>query len=104
MAFPDLLATADRAVLDHLGGTVRYAPGVGVAVDVVGLFDAAYVRAEAGEAGAVSSGPAVFLRLEDLPSDPGTDDPTITVGDVSYKVSEPKKDGLGGVLLLLHRI
>lgn len=103
MAFPALLALADRATLQHLGGVVRYTPGTGAAVDVRGVFDAAYVKVDAGHAGVSSSGPAVFLRLEDLPSDPEDDAPGITVDGVGYVVREVQKDGLGGVLLHLHR-
>lgn len=101
MAWPTLLAAADRAALGILGGPVRYAPANGQPVDVVGIFDAAYVRAEVGDVAMVSSGPAVFLMLADLPSDPEVDTPTITVGGVQYRVREPRKDGQGGVLLLL---
>lgn len=105
MAFPALLAVADRAVRQHLGGAVVYtagaAAGGGVAT-VDGVFDSVYVRQVAGQPGVVSTGPAVFLRLEDLPSDPETDQPTITVDGRSYSVREPHKDGIGGVLLLLH--
>ena len=79
MGWPALLAAADRAALQHLGGAVRYAPTAGAPVDVEGIFDATFVRADAGQAGVVTSGPAVFLRLADLPSDPETDDPAITI-------------------------
>lgn len=103
MGWPALLAAADRAALQHLGGAVRYAPTAGTPVDVEGIFDAAFVRADAGQAGVVTSGPAVFLRLADLPSDPETDDPAITIAGVTYRVHEPRKDGQGGVLLLLHQ-
>ncbi len=110
MAFSDLLAVADRACLTHLGRTVRYEPNIGVAVDVTGVFDAEYVRVDAGQAGLESSGPAVFLRLEDLKDangvplpDPDDDEPTITVAGVAYRVRERQKDGQGGIRLLLHR-
>lgn len=103
MAFPALLAVADRAVRQHLGGAVRYTSSAGQAVDVVGVFDSAYVRQVAGEPGVTSCRPAVFLRLEDLPTDPASDQPTITVDGVNYSVAEPQKDGMGGVLLFLHR-
>lgn len=113
MAFPDLLAAADRAALTHLGGPVRYAPtalaGESFA-DVLGIFDAAYIRVDAGQAGVSSCGPAVFLRLADLVAgdgtqfDPETDEvPTVTVNGISYRAREVQKDGMGGVLLLLHR-
>jgi hypothetical protein len=103
MDFAALVAQMDRAVLG-LGGTVRYAPRFGEAVDVTGVFDAAYVRADAGQAGVSSSTPAVFLRLDDLPADPADDEPKITVGGVTYAVSEVRKDSQGGVVLFLHRV
>lgn len=104
MAFSDLLAAADRIVLSHLGGTVRYQPQVGVAVDVTGIFDQAYQLATPGSGGpgVESSRPAVFLLLSDLPTDPDQDEPTITVDGVSYTVRERQKDGRGGVVLLLQ--
>lgn len=104
MAFAAHIAAADRAVLQHLGedGLIRYAPKVGAAVEVRGVFNASYVQVSAGQAGVVSSGPAVFFRLSDLPIDPAEDDPTITVAGVAYRVREPQADGQGGVLLLLH--
>lgn len=104
MAWPSLLAVADRAVLTHLGDAVRYAPSAGAPVDVRGVFSAAYIRSEVEGAAVVSSGPAVFLRLEDLPTDPELDTPTITVNGKSYTVLEPKKDGEGGVLLMLNEV
>lgn len=105
MAFPDLLAAADRAALQHLGGPVRYTPSPinGDAVDVTGIFDAAAVHQDVGQAGLVSQGPQVFLRLADLPVDPEDDDPTVVVAGNEYRVREVQKDGQGGVLLLLHR-
>jgi hypothetical protein len=104
MAWDALLQRADKAVRQQLGGTVTYTPGVGGAVTVTGIFDAAYVRAEAGRPGVSSSGPAVFLRLADLPSDPETDEAaTVTVGGTTYRVAEPQKDGQGGVLLQLFK-
>lgn len=104
MGFSELLATADRAVRDMLGDAVTYAPSSGAPVVVRGIFDAAYVRAEVGEAGLSTSSPAVFLRLEELPSDPDVDEPLLTVGGVTYRPHECEKDGQGGVRVLLHRI
>jgi hypothetical protein len=103
MSFPGFLAAADRAVQKHLGGRVLYRTRYGAEVEVPGVFDAAYVKAAAGELGVESSSPAVFLLLEDLPRDPEDDDPRITVDGVGYVVAERQKDGMGGVLLLLHR-
>lgn len=105
MGFPALIAAADRAVLNHLGGTVRYAPSVGPAVDVEGVFDASYLKATAGIAGVSGAGPAVFLLLADLPTDPEDDpSPTITVDGQAYKIREVEKDSHGGVVILLHKV
>lgn len=104
MDFAAHLASADAAVVGHLGAEVTYTPGVGDAVPVTGIFDAAHEQVDAGQPGVTSSGPAVFLRLSDLPSDPETDtDATVTVDGVLYRPWEPAKDGQGGVLLRLHR-
>lgn len=103
MRFADLLSKADRVVQDRLGDAVRYAPRVGEPVDVQGVFDDVDVNAAVMGAAVMSSGPQVFLMLADLPTDPeGEDDPTITVKGTDYKVRDVKKDGQGGVLLLLR--
>jgi hypothetical protein len=104
VGFAELLAAVDVTALDILGGGVTYTPTGGPAADVEGIFDAAYVRVEAGEAGMSSVGPALFCRSEDLPSDPDTDlTATVTVGGVVYRVREAQPDGLGGLRLYLHR-
>jgi hypothetical protein len=102
VGFTDLLENADRAVRQVLGSAITYTPGVGSPVTVQGVFDAAYVRADAGQAGVSTASPAVFLRLSELPTDPREDSPTVTVGGVDYSVHEVEPDGLGGVRLLLH--
>lgn len=104
MAFADLLTVADRAVRGILGGAVVYAPGTGAPVTVQGVFDAAYLRVDLGSAGVSSVGPAVFLRLEDLSSNPETDSACrVTVAGVTYLAHTVEPDGLGGVRLLLTR-
>jgi hypothetical protein len=105
MSFAAHMPVMDRAVLQDLGGAVHYAPSVGAAVDVQGVFDQAYIKVDAGgQAGVSSCGPAVFLMLADLPStpDPVDDEPVITIAGVEYVVSEAQPDGLGGVLFHLH--
>lgn len=105
MGFSDLLAGADSVVRAKLGDAVTYTPGTGAPVTVNGVFDSAYVLAESGRGGVATSGPAVFLSLADLPSDPTKDlAARVTVNGVTYKPREPKPDGLGGVLLLLHEV
>ena len=104
MAFVDSLALGDRTVRQALGEAITYTPGVGAAVSVQGIFDAAYTRVDLGQPGVSSVGPAVYLALADLPSDPTTDSGArITRAGVGYTPHEVKPDGLGGVLILLHR-
>lgn len=101
--FAGLLAMVDRPLLGNLGGTVTYSPAVGAPVDVVGIFDQQYQRIDLGTAGVSSTGPAVFLTLADLPSNPDTDTAaTVTIAGVTYLFHEVQPDGLGGVVLLLH--
>lgn len=104
MAFADLITAADRAVQHHLGGVVvSYQPDVGVAVEVTGIFDEAYILAKGdAEAGVEAAGPAVFFRLEDLPVDPEDDEPLLRIGGREYRVIERRPDGLGGILLPLR--
>ncbi len=105
MGFADLLTVGDRSVRQLLGGSITYTPGVGAAVVVDGIFDAAYVKVELGEPGVSSQGPAAWLTLTDLPSDPEVDeDATVTVAGVTYKPHTVQPDGQGTVLLLLHRV
>lgn len=106
MGFRELQGIADLAVRQQLGDTVTYSPGSrGLSSVVVsGVFDAAYQFVDAGNAGVSSSGPAVFLTLSDLPSDPSDDhDATVTFQTVVYEIRESQPDGLGGCLLLLHK-
>lgn len=105
--FDELVRAADRAAQAALGGvSVTYAPEVGSPVEVTGIFDAQYVLAKGGlaEAGVETLGPAVFLRLEDLPVDPEDDEPTLTIGGVDYRVTERRPDGMGGIVLALRRL
>jgi hypothetical protein len=103
MGFSDLLAVADGRVRSILGESVVYTPGDGDPETVTGVFDAAYQVVGPDKTQVSSSGPAVFLTLADLPSDPSVDlDATVTIAGTTYRVREPRPDGLGAVLLLLH--
>jgi hypothetical protein len=102
MSFADLVAAADRAAQAHLGGIdVVYQPAAGDPVTVKGIFDDAYVLTDHGETGTELLGPAVFLRLEDLPIHPEQDDPILTIEGRDYRVRARQDDGLGGIRLLL---
>lgn len=97
------MAPADLAVRQMLGGPVTYTPGSGAPAVVQGVFDSAYVKVDAGQAGVMSTSPAVFLTLADLPSNPSDDTvATVTVGGTVYEIWEARPDGMGTVLLLLH--
>jgi len=106
MAFEDLVARADRAAQVHLGGTpVVYQPASGPAVTVTGLFDEQGVAVDtAGEGDVELLGPSVWLRLEDLPTDPKVDNPRLTIKGKTYKVKARMPDGTGGIRLGLHRV
>lgn len=111
-----LLAQVDAAVLaSPLAEGVTYTSGAGAAVTPRGIFDAVYTKVDAGEVGVSSAGPAVFLRLSELSSDPQTDlDATVTVytrdatgaviSSQVHSIREVQPDGQGGVVLLLHEV
>lgn len=103
MGFAELLAVGDGKARALLGRTVTYTPAAGAAVDVDGIFDAAYVKADLGQPGVSTSGPAVTLALSDLPDVP-TADSRVTVGGVVYAPWEIQPDGMGLTVLHLHEV
>jgi hypothetical protein len=105
MSFDALILAADRAAQALLGGVVvSYKPAISPAVNVTGIFDAQYVLAKgSAEAGVEATGPAVFFRFSDLPVDPESDDPILTINGLTYSVTERRPDGLGGIVLVLRR-
>lgn len=103
MGFADLVAAADRAVLANLGGVeVVYTPVFGSPVTVTGVFD------EDTFGGPDLSGPAVFVRLEDLPEDPMTQGATVTISGTVYTIRavEPYTQAAsqGGIRLWLVEV
>lgn len=104
MAWSDVVQEMDAAVVAAFGEpAITYTTGQGLTAPLPGVFHAAYVRVEAGEAGIASTSPAVFCRTRDLPVDPNDDDPTITVRGVAYRVIEIKPDGQGGTWLVVQQ-
>jgi hypothetical protein len=105
VSFDAQVSRLDAAVLAAFSTPTTYQRSGGSPVPIAGIFDAAYVRVEVGEAGVQSVGPAVFYRLQDLPADPETEtvNPVITINGVQYEPTEVQKDGVGGVRLLLHK-
>lgn len=103
MSFATLIASTDRACQTHLGGVaVSYAPAVGDAVEVVGMFDENYLLVERGNSGVEQVVPSVSLRLEDLPVHPDQDTPTLTILGVAYTVKGRETDGEPGGSIRLH--
>lgn len=105
MAFSDLVAATDRVVQSDLGGaSVVYAPTVGVAVTVVGMFDDNYTPTSGAQSKYGNNVPSVVLRLEDLPEDPRTARPTITISGQTYTTRGQEMDGVeGGSIRLFLR-
>jgi hypothetical protein len=106
MSFDELVLLVDRAAQGLLGdGMVTYQPEFGAPVDVPGIFDKQYVLAQGDPlAGVETIGPAVFFRIDDLPTDPEEDDPTIVIGSDRYRVVERRPDGMGGIVLALRLV
>jgi len=106
MVFSDLVAAADRVAFASLGGeTVTYAPAVGSPVPVTGIYDSNFVLVKGTANAGVEAGvPAIFFRISDLPVDPLTDTPTITIRGNDYRVIERDPDDMGGIVLTLRLI
>lgn len=118
MGFAELVEAADRAAMTLLGGElVTYTPGAGALplllpaplglqpLDVTGIFDSKFVlsKGDDTQAGVEVQVPAVFFRLDDLPTDPEVDDPILTIRGSTYRVIERMPDGLGGIVLVVRR-
>lgn len=104
--FADLIEEVDRVAIATFGDEVAivYTAQTGEFATVTGIFDESYVLAKgSAEAGVETLGPAVFLRISDLPVDPLTDKPTITINGLDYKVTERRPDGIGGIMLAVRK-
>lgn len=102
MTWAALIAGVDARVVDTFRDDAIYTPAVGDPVPVRCVFDRAYLlAADVGGPGVSTTAPAAFVRLEDLPGDPPPYG-DLQVRGVDYRVTEPKPDGQGGVLLVLQ--
>lgn len=102
--FRDAVAAMDKAIVRDLGDqNTTYITERGEEIQVPGIFDARHQLVDAGEAGVSSTAPAVFYRLQDLPVDPSDEEPTVIVDGATYKTVDVKKDGLGGVWIVLQK-
>lgn len=111
--FAERVAAMDRAAMELLGGVpVIYQPEIGAPVSVtpsgqplLGIFDEQFVLAKGSiEAGTEALGPAVFMRLEDLPVEPELDKSTLIIGGRLYKGRERHRDGFGGIVFELRGV
>lgn len=105
MSFSDLLADTDDATLTHLAGAevVVYRDGAGNETTVRAIFEAKHQTSSLGESGISDCAPSLFLRLEDLPTNPREDlDALFLVDDRAYSARDVQRDGQGAALILLH--
>lgn len=103
----DLIAGMDSLAIAALGGgeAATYTSGDLISATVTGIFDAYYQNPGEGEMGAAMHTPAFFTTLAQLTSDPAADaDAVLEIDGVAYSVREPKPDGQGAVLLMLHKV
>lgn len=107
MSFGELLGSLDARVFERLSGgeSIAYRTSALRMTSIRGIFDAVYQPLGGGELQVMSSGPAVFVRLEDLPTDPREDrGARVIVDGTHYQIREVQPDGRGGALLLLHEV
>lgn len=96
----------DKRTRDRLGGiAIIYRPAASEEFPVVGIFDENYILVTGDPpAGVETIGPAIFLRLDELPVDPENDEPILVIGGAEYDVIECKPDGIGGIVLRLRKV
>jgi len=104
--FNSLLARADDQVLNILQGgeLIRFLPRNDAPVLVRGIFDKAFEVISDGEAGLMSFQPAIFIRVEDLGAQPIEEDDRFEVDGALFEVREVKRDGKGGIMILMHTL
>jgi hypothetical protein len=102
-------SAADRAQFvsaNDFGRSFRYLPGVGPEISVTGIFDAAYLLLEAGQAGVSGTAPTLLCcssDLDALPAGKACEDDRVIDGLVQYRVVDVQPDGTGMSLLILER-
>lgn len=112
MRFADHLEGLDRAVFTQLGGAVQYVPRVGAGdltpIQVTGVFDLES-QDPRGDPQVAAVGPILFVAASDLVTAAGETfeasvGDEVIAGSTTYRVREPRPDGLGGVLLHLQAV
>lgn len=102
MAWPELAALADAAVLGTYAETVTHTPAGGAPLSRRGVFDAE--ASQLGTVGGVeveSQGPELFIRLSEWTPEPARDD-AVTVRGTAYVVRTVRPDGQGGARVPLR--
>jgi len=104
-AYAAQMAKVDRAALILFGEPIVYQPQVGLPVPVTGIYDEMGAVALGGApAGVEVLDPTVFLLLADLPVDPELDEPTLLIRGRTYRPTERRPDGIGGIVLELRLV
>ncbi len=89
------------------GEPVRYSPAEGVAFDILGVFDPAYLEQAPIDmldgSAVVNTQPMLGVQLSAFPVQPA-EDHVLTIGRTgqSYQVRKVEADGHGGAMLLLN--
>jgi hypothetical protein len=86
------------------GETVSYTPKGHAPVSIPGIFSDAFVSVDPGSGVAVTStGPAVGIKLADLPQALTNKGDKCVIRGTSYTVFDVQKDGQGGATLILKK-
>lgn len=103
--WPGLMDAALDTCLEVFGQRVRYCPGDDHGVEIgAAIFDDQGLEITATEAGVISSGPWLAVKLADLPGDPDAEGVEIEIGEDRYEVKETLRDGQGGARLKLRKL
>lgn len=101
----DALLISDRAVQTVFGEVAVYRSALDVTISLPrAVFSNEYSSIDGDESGVPTSLPALWVRLDDLPVDPLSDDGEVTVAGFVYRVIDVKPDGEGGAWLVLQKI
>ena len=100
MAFPRLEKLVVKISTFTLGGPVTYSL-LPEAIDLVfrGIFDNAFMEVN----GVSSTYPIINVDLAKLPRYPSIKD-RVTKDLVQYKIIDVRQDGIGGAILVLHKM
>ncbi len=106
MAWDEARAKAQRKAVDYFGRSIVFLPSGSVIEYEIdkAVFDETY-QAVDPDTGAIiqSTDPMLHVKLDDLPSTPGSGD-RVRIGDDTYRIVRYEPDGLGLASLYLHKV